>query len=142
MITGRSNFLDANLSNLGFNKSKVVCFRCREKGHFKRECKNQEPSGAKNPFGKDDYYKKSIYQQITVQLHQQKDSQTAHGKMIEDANRKAYYGIINQVDEKVAEGFSWDKYIPVDPNVKAFIAQIVKKPELMKEWMAVLSDDE
>ncbi|KAJ0467482.1 hypothetical protein HanIR_Chr14g0685721 [Helianthus annuus] len=36
----------------------------REKGHFKRECKNQEASGAKNPFGKDDYYQKAIYQQV------------------------------------------------------------------------------
>ncbi|KAJ0692724.1 putative transcription factor interactor and regulator CCHC(Zn) family [Helianthus annuus] len=37
LIIGRNDFLDANLSNLGFDKSKVVCFRCREKGHFKRE---------------------------------------------------------------------------------------------------------
>ncbi|XP_022007321.1 craniofacial development protein 2-like [Helianthus annuus] len=39
-------------------------------------------------------------------------------------------------------GFSWDKYILADSNVKAFIAQIVQKPELMKEWIAVLSEDE
>ncbi|KAJ0546553.1 putative transcription factor interactor and regulator CCHC(Zn) family [Helianthus annuus] len=95
LITGRNDFLDANLSNLGFDKSKVVCFRCREKGHFKRECKNQEPRGAKETSGKDDYYRKSIYQQITHQPHQQKEAQTAHGRMIEDANRKAYYGIVD-----------------------------------------------
>ncbi|KAJ0878177.1 putative transcription factor interactor and regulator CCHC(Zn) family [Helianthus annuus] len=52
MITGRNDFLDAHLSALGFDKSKVTCFKCREKGHFKRECKNQESSGAKNPFWK------------------------------------------------------------------------------------------
>ncbi|KAJ0849809.1 hypothetical protein HanPSC8_Chr13g0573231 [Helianthus annuus] len=63
-------------------------------------------------------------------------------KMIEDANKKAYYGIIDQEDEKMTEGFSWDKYIPADSNVRAFIAQIVQKPELMKEWMAVMPDDE
>ncbi|KAJ0445529.1 putative transcription factor interactor and regulator CCHC(Zn) family [Helianthus annuus] len=106
LITGRNDFLDANLSNLGFDKSKVVCFRCREKGHFKRECKNQEPRGEKESFGKDDYYKKSIYQQITYQPHQQKETQTAHGRMIEDANRKAYYGIVDQDNEKVAEDCS------------------------------------
>ncbi|KAJ0448390.1 putative transcription factor interactor and regulator CCHC(Zn) family [Helianthus annuus] len=126
LITGRNDFLDANLSNLGFDKSKVVCFRCREKGHFKRECKNQEPRGEKESFGKDDYYKKSIYQQITYQPHQQKETQTAHGKMIEDANRKAYYGIVDQDDEKVAEG----------------LGQIVRKPEMLKEWIEVLSDEE
>ncbi|KAM0070479.1 putative transcription factor interactor and regulator CCHC(Zn) family [Helianthus debilis subsp. tardiflorus] len=142
MITGRNDFLDAHLSALGFDKSKVTCFKCREKGHFKRECKNQETSGAKNPFGKDDYYRKAIYQQITHQPHQQKDSQTAHGKMMEDANKKAYYGIIDQDDEKVTEGFSLDKYIPDDSNVKAFITQIIQKPELMKEWKAMISDEE
>ena len=61
LITRRNDFLDEHVSTLGFYKSKVTCFRCREKGHFKRECKNQEASGAKNPFGKDDYYRKAIY---------------------------------------------------------------------------------
>ncbi|KAJ0819925.1 putative transcription factor interactor and regulator CCHC(Zn) family [Helianthus annuus] len=46
MITGRDDFRDANVSTLGFDKSKVTCFRCREKCHFKRECKNREASGA------------------------------------------------------------------------------------------------
>ncbi|KAM0046740.1 putative transcription factor interactor and regulator CCHC(Zn) family [Helianthus debilis subsp. tardiflorus] len=142
LVTGRTDFLDANLSNLGFNKSKVVCFRCREKGHFKRECKNQEPRGAKESAGKDDYYRKTIYQQITHQPDQQKEPQTAHGKMIEDANRKAYYVIVDQDDEKMAGGFSWDKYIPADSNVHAFIAHIVRKPEMLKEWMEVLFDEE
>ncbi|KAF5781427.1 putative transcription factor interactor and regulator CCHC(Zn) family [Helianthus annuus] len=142
LITGRTDFLDANLSNLGFDKSKVVCFRCREKGHFKRECKNQQPRGEKESSGKDDYYRKTIYQQITHQPHQQKEPQTAHGRMIEDANRKAYYGIIDQDDEKMAKGFSWDKFIPADSNVKAFIAHIIRKPEMLKEWMEVLSDEE
>ncbi|KAJ0809073.1 putative transcription factor interactor and regulator CCHC(Zn) family [Helianthus annuus] len=63
-ITGRNDFLDAHVSTLGFDKSKVTCFRCREKGHFKRECKGREASGAQNPFGKDDYYRKAIYQQV------------------------------------------------------------------------------
>ena len=59
-ITGRNVFLDAHVSTLGFDKSKVTCFRCREKVHFKRECKNREARGAQNPFGKDDYYRKAI----------------------------------------------------------------------------------
>ncbi|KAM0070706.1 putative Zinc finger, CCHC-type superfamily [Helianthus debilis subsp. tardiflorus] len=36
-ITGRDAFREAHVSALGFDKSKVMCFRCREKGHFKRE---------------------------------------------------------------------------------------------------------
>ncbi|KAJ0548253.1 putative transcription factor interactor and regulator CCHC(Zn) family [Helianthus annuus] len=54
-ITGRDDLCDANVSTLGFDKSKVTCFRCREKGHFKRECTNREASGAQNPFGNNDY---------------------------------------------------------------------------------------
>ncbi|KAJ0946798.1 hypothetical protein HanRHA438_Chr01g0007951 [Helianthus annuus] len=34
-ITGSDDFRDANVSTLGFDKSKVTCFCCREKGHFK-----------------------------------------------------------------------------------------------------------
>ncbi|KAJ0841339.1 putative transcription factor interactor and regulator CCHC(Zn) family [Helianthus annuus] len=85
-ITGRNDFLDAHVSTLGFDKSKVTCFGCREKGHFKRECKNREASGAQNPFGKDDYYRKAIYQQVG----QSQDSQTAHGRKIEDS--KSMFG--------------------------------------------------
>ncbi|KAJ0828286.1 putative transcription factor interactor and regulator CCHC(Zn) family [Helianthus annuus] len=76
MITGRNDFLDTHVSTLGFDKSKVTCFQCKEKGHFKRECKNQEASGAKNPFGKDDYYWKAIYQQVAHQPQQQKKRAT------------------------------------------------------------------
>ncbi|KAF5818442.1 hypothetical protein HanXRQr2_Chr02g0065301 [Helianthus annuus] len=62
--------------------------------------------------------------------------------MIEDANKKAYFRIIDQDDEKMAPGFSWDKYVDKNMEFKAFIAQIVQKPELMKEWIAVLTDEE
>ncbi|KAM0041223.1 putative transcription factor interactor and regulator CCHC(Zn) family [Helianthus debilis subsp. tardiflorus] len=82
-ITGRNDFLYAHVSTLGFDKSKVTCFRCREKGHFKRECKGREASGVHNPFGKDDYYRKAIYQQVG----QSQDPQTAHGRKIEDPKR-------------------------------------------------------
>ncbi|KAF5787411.1 putative transcription factor interactor and regulator CCHC(Zn) family [Helianthus annuus] len=71
LITGRNDFLDAHVSTLGFDKSKVTCFKCREKGHFKRECKNREANDAKNPFGKDDYYRKAIYQQVGQQQQQE-----------------------------------------------------------------------
>ncbi|KAF5767238.1 putative transcription factor interactor and regulator CCHC(Zn) family [Helianthus annuus] len=65
-ITGRDDFRDACVSTLGFDKSKVTCFRCREKGHFKRECKNREASGAQNPFNNNnDYYRKAIYHQVS-----------------------------------------------------------------------------
>ncbi|XP_035831889.1 interaptin-like [Helianthus annuus] len=45
-------------------------------------------------------------------------------------------------DEKVADGFSWDKYIPPDSKTVALIAQIVKEPDLLTEWMKVFDSNE
>ncbi|KAM0070814.1 hypothetical protein Hdeb2414_s0001g00017631 [Helianthus debilis subsp. tardiflorus] len=100
-----------------------------EKGHFKRECTNRKASEAQNPFGNNDYYQKAIYHQVAQQPYQQQEPQIAHAKkMIEEPSKRACYGIIDQVDERLPEGFSWDKYCP-DENflkTKAFVAQIVE----------------
>ncbi|KAJ0851038.1 putative transcription factor interactor and regulator CCHC(Zn) family [Helianthus annuus] len=87
MITGRYDFRDANVSTLGFDKSKVTCFRCREKRHFKRECTNREASGAKNLFGNNDYYQKAIYLQVAQQPFQQQSS-SSNAKQFEDGKKK------------------------------------------------------
>ncbi|KAJ0725151.1 putative transcription factor interactor and regulator CCHC(Zn) family [Helianthus annuus] len=60
-ITGRDEFRGMAASPLGFDKSKVTCFRCKGKGHFKRECKNQESTGNQE---KSNYYQRSIFHQI------------------------------------------------------------------------------
>ncbi|KAJ0549518.1 putative transcription factor interactor and regulator CCHC(Zn) family [Helianthus annuus] len=151
MITGRNDFLDAHVSTLGFDKSKVTCFKCREKGHFKRECKNRDANDAKNPFGKDDYYRKAIYQQVGQQ--QQKEPQVAHGRKVIKDSKRACLGnqesfnwnkyissdskacLINQDDERLPEGFSWDMFVDEKGEFKAFIAKIVKEPDIFTEWM-------
>ncbi|KAM0062627.1 putative transcription factor interactor and regulator CCHC(Zn) family [Helianthus debilis subsp. tardiflorus] len=141
-----------------FDKSKVTCFRCREKGHFKRECKNREASSAHNPFGKDDYYRKAIYQQVG----QSQEPQTAHGRKIEDPKRACLVDfswsdyissdgkaarIIDQDDEKLPKGFSWDMFVDEKGEFKAFIAKIVREPDLFATWLKsirvnVASEDE
>ncbi|KAM0052065.1 putative transcription factor interactor and regulator CCHC(Zn) family [Helianthus debilis subsp. tardiflorus] len=108
-ITGRDDFRDANVSALGFDKAKVTCFRCREKGHFKRECKNREATGAQNPFGNNDYHKKAIYHQIT-QPAQQHQAQTAHGRDVVD--KKACV-----VSQGKYDNFTWEKYLPKENKV-------------------------
>ncbi|KAM0035786.1 putative transcription factor interactor and regulator CCHC(Zn) family [Helianthus debilis subsp. tardiflorus] len=156
-ITGRNDFLDAHVSTLGFDKSKVTCFRYREKGHFKWECKNREVSGAQNPFGKNDYYRKAIYQQVG----QSQDSQTAHGRKLEDSKRACLVDfnwsnyispdskacIVDQDDERLPEGFSWDMFVDEKGEFKAFIAKIVREPDMFATWMKsigvhVTSEDE
>ncbi|KAJ0832759.1 putative transcription factor interactor and regulator CCHC(Zn) family [Helianthus annuus] len=130
----------------------------KEKGHFKRECNGREASGAQNPFGKDDYYRKAIYQQVG----QSQDPQTAHGRKIEDPKRACLVDfswsdyisseataarIIDQDDEKLPEGFSWDMFVDKKGEFKAFIAKIVREPDLFATWMKsigvnVSSEDE
>ncbi|MFS7953363.1 putative transcription factor interactor and regulator CCHC(Zn) family [Helianthus anomalus] len=117
-ITGRDDLREANVSTLGFDKSKVTCFRCREKGHFKMECTNRQASGAQNPFNNNnDYYRKSIY----------------HEDKYISADGKAC--VIDQNDEKLPEGFSWenftwDDYIPHNATVhKAFVARIEEESD-------------
>ncbi|KAJ0435718.1 putative transcription factor interactor and regulator CCHC(Zn) family [Helianthus annuus] len=136
-ITGGDEFRGMAASPLGFDKSKVTCFRCKGKGHFKGECKNQESTGSQE---KSNYYQKSIFHQID-QKPQQKEPQTAHGKLIEEANRKAYYGIIDQSDEVVAQGFSWDKYIPsgTKPNV-ALVTRILDENEDCQKRIPIFPD--
>ncbi|XP_022030972.1 uncharacterized protein LOC110931909 [Helianthus annuus] len=58
-ITGKQS-IGGPSTKLGFDKSKVTCFRCKQKGHFKRECKNSEVDETEKPFN-DDYYRKAIY---------------------------------------------------------------------------------
>ncbi|MFS7996977.1 putative transcription factor interactor and regulator CCHC(Zn) family [Helianthus anomalus] len=52
--------LEGHDMKLGFDKVKVTCFECKQKGHFKRECSNRQADVNVNPFH-DDYYKKAIY---------------------------------------------------------------------------------
>ncbi|KAJ0826973.1 putative transcription factor interactor and regulator CCHC(Zn) family [Helianthus annuus] len=61
-ITGRKS-IGGPSTKLGFDKSKVTCFKCKQKGHFKRECRNSYVvDDSENPFN-EDYYKKAIYHQ-------------------------------------------------------------------------------
>ncbi|MFS8004676.1 putative transcription factor interactor and regulator CCHC(Zn) family [Helianthus anomalus] len=103
-------------SPIGFDKSKVTCFRCKEKGHFKRECKNKESPGRQE---KNDFYQKLFFHQI--------DQQPSSSRTIEVEKKKAY--LVNQDDEKVVEGFSWDKYIP--PGL-GLVAQIFGRKSEIK----------
>ncbi|KAJ0820771.1 putative transcription factor interactor and regulator CCHC(Zn) family [Helianthus annuus] len=146
LITGRNDFLDAHDSTLGFDKSKVTCFKCREKGYFKQECKIREANDAKNPFGKDDYYRKAIYQQVGQQ--QQQEPQVAHGrKVIEDSKRACLgnqesFNWNFQDDERLPEGFSWDMFTDEKGDFKAFIAKINEvEKSVSSDESSQISDD-
>ncbi|MFS7948752.1 hypothetical protein Hanom_Chr06g00563561 [Helianthus anomalus] len=100
-----------------------------EKGHFKRECINREASGAQNPFGNNDYCRKAIHHQPYQQ------PETSHARKPEEKQKRAL--VVNQDDEKLAEGFSWDKYVPpVDEDYHAFVAEIYEDTTTEEELEA------
>ncbi|KAM0035511.1 putative transcription factor interactor and regulator CCHC(Zn) family [Helianthus debilis subsp. tardiflorus] len=128
-ITGR-NSLSGPDCKLGFDKLKVTCFKCKEKGHFKRECPNREVNNHQNPFS-NDYYRQAIY-------HKTRQQPLTQRPQIENKPEKAL--LVNQDDEKVAEGFSWDKYIPGSEG-RAMMAEIVEEPERTVETEEILSEE-
>ncbi|KAM0008103.1 putative transcription factor interactor and regulator CCHC(Zn) family [Helianthus debilis subsp. tardiflorus] len=111
-ITGR-RCLGGPTTNLGFDKSKVTCFKCKQKGDFKRECSNQNVDVNENPFH-DDYYRKAIYHRNNEQPPKINRSQTDEGS----SKEKTQALVVTQEDEE----FNWNKYIPKDGS--ALVAEI------------------
>ncbi|KAJ0622011.1 putative transcription factor interactor and regulator CCHC(Zn) family [Helianthus annuus] len=98
-------------TKLGFDKSKVTCFKCKQKGHFKREYRNTYADESENPF-REDYYKKAIY-------HQNK-SEPPRMKQIEDNKEKSRALAVIHDDE----GFDWSELLPEEDAVGyAFMAK-------------------
>ncbi|KAJ0835360.1 putative transcription factor interactor and regulator CCHC(Zn) family [Helianthus annuus] len=110
-ITGRKT-IGGPSTNLGFDKSKVTCFKCKQKGHFKRECRNAYADESENPF-RDDYYKKAIY-------HQNK-SEPPRLKQGED-NREKSRALAVIYDD---EGYDWSKEVLQEEDAvgSAFMAK-------------------
>ncbi|KAJ0940264.1 putative transcription factor interactor and regulator CCHC(Zn) family [Helianthus annuus] len=115
-ITGRKS-IGGPSTKLGFDKSKVTCFKCKHKGHFKRECRNDYADDSANPF-REDYYKKAIY-------HQNK-SEPPRLKQIEDKEKSRALAVIHD-----DEGYDWSELLPEEDAVGyAFAA---KKIVLFKD---------
>ncbi|KAJ0499661.1 putative transcription factor interactor and regulator CCHC(Zn) family [Helianthus annuus] len=91
-ITGRKS-IGGPTTKLGFDKTKVTCFKCKQKGHFKRDYVDDSA----NPF-REDYYKKAIY-------HQNK-SEPPRMKQIEDKEKSRALAVIHD-----DEGYDWSELL-------------------------------
>ncbi|KAM0044393.1 putative transcription factor interactor and regulator CCHC(Zn) family [Helianthus debilis subsp. tardiflorus] len=115
-ITGR-NSIEGPSTKLGFDKSKVTCFKCKQKGHFKRECRNSAAGETANPFH-DDYYRKAVYHRN----HEEPPKM----KQIEDNLKEKSRALAVIQDD---EGFNWSEFIPEEDAVSyAFMAQVETPP--------------
>ncbi|KAF5756976.1 putative transcription factor interactor and regulator CCHC(Zn) family [Helianthus annuus] len=100
-ITGKQT-IGGPSTKLGFNKSKVTCFKCKQKGHFKRECNNFVVDGNEHPF-RDDYYRKAIY-------HRSKEEP----KMIENNPKEKSRACAVIHDD---EGYDWSQILPEEDRI-------------------------
>ncbi|KAJ0584010.1 putative transcription factor interactor and regulator CCHC(Zn) family [Helianthus annuus] len=100
-ITGKQS-LGGPSTKLGFDKSKVTCFRSKQKGHFKRECRNSEVAKMEKPFN-DEYYRKAIY-------HRSREEP----KMIQNNPREKSRALTVFHDD---EGFDWSQILPEEDRV-------------------------
>ncbi|KAM0046020.1 putative transcription factor interactor and regulator CCHC(Zn) family [Helianthus debilis subsp. tardiflorus] len=109
-ITGR-NSIGGPSTKLGYDKSKVTCFKCKQKGHFKRECRNSAADETANPFY-DDYYKKVVY-------HRNREEPPGMKQIEETPKEKSRMLAVIQDDE----GFDWSDFFPDEDAVGfAFMA--------------------
>ncbi|KAF5797637.1 putative transcription factor interactor and regulator CCHC(Zn) family [Helianthus annuus] len=115
-ITGRKS-IGGPSTKLGFDKSKVTCFKCKQKGHFKRECRNAYADDSENPF-REDYYKRAIYHQNKLEPPRM--------KQLEDTPKEKSRALAVIHDD---EGFDWSDILPEEDVVGyAFAATTEIKP--------------
>ncbi|MFS8007492.1 putative transcription factor interactor and regulator CCHC(Zn) family [Helianthus anomalus] len=126
-ITGR-NCLEGPDMKLGFDKEKVTYFKCKQKGHFKRECTNCQADDSVNPF-QEDYYKKAIYYRNNEQPSRKQIEERSSKEM-----KQAMLTIHDVSDRPKTfhedEGFDWSKYIKEEKREKkALVAEIEESRE-------------
>ncbi|KAJ0750152.1 putative transcription factor interactor and regulator CCHC(Zn) family [Helianthus annuus] len=121
-IIGRQS-IGGPSTKLGFDKSKVTFFKCKQKGHFKRECRNSAADETANPF-RDDYYRKAVY-------HRNRE-EPSKLKQIEDNQGKEKWRALAVIQDE--EGFNWNDFLPEEDFVgSAFMAQVEPEPAYHRE---------
>ncbi|KAJ0615096.1 putative transcription factor interactor and regulator CCHC(Zn) family [Helianthus annuus] len=132
-ITGRQELAGLLSTKLGFDKSNVACFRCKQNVHFKRGCVNQEVADHGNPFH-DDYYKKEIYHKTVEHTSGESLKRITGGSPKEKS--QALVWVHDHAKHRIIhndEGFNLGDYITDDGS--AFVAEVKErtKEEILQE---------
>ncbi|KAM0013470.1 putative transcription factor interactor and regulator CCHC(Zn) family [Helianthus debilis subsp. tardiflorus] len=132
-ITGRK-CLEGPEMKIGFDKSKVTYFKCKQKGHFKRDSTNNKADDSVNLF-QDDYYKKAIYhhnneQPTRKQLEESSSKEKKQAVLtIRDRSESNILQDDNNWRIQDDEGFNRNDHIKEDGELKAMVAKIKKSRE-------------
>ncbi|KAM0014041.1 putative transcription factor interactor and regulator CCHC(Zn) family [Helianthus debilis subsp. tardiflorus] len=130
-ITGRNDLGGLLSTKLGFDKSKVTCFRCKQKGNFKRGCVNREIADHGNPFH-EDYYKRPFILKTGEHMTRAGLRQIAEGSSKDNTQALVAQGYSPNTFHD-DEGFNWNKYL--NEGKRALVVEVKErtKEEILQE---------
>ncbi|KAM0052434.1 putative transcription factor interactor and regulator CCHC(Zn) family [Helianthus debilis subsp. tardiflorus] len=101
-------------TKLGLDKSKVTYFKCKQKSHFKRECRNSVVKETANPF-QDDYYRKAVYHRTREEPSKMKQIEK---NLVKEKSRAL---AVIQDDE----AFNWNDFLTEEDYIgPALVAEV------------------
>ncbi|KAJ9558078.1 hypothetical protein OSB04_012692 [Centaurea solstitialis] len=137
--TGRRNFGMRKNDRLGFDKSKVECYKCHGLGHFARECRgsynNQQQSQQNNQQQNQQNQQQNPLQHNQQQFSQQQQNQNVHNQQQHhfssnraNNNRNPNSGSSQALVSQEGAGFDWSDQAEDQVQNQAFMAEIKEEP--------------
>ncbi|KAJ9544511.1 hypothetical protein OSB04_024218 [Centaurea solstitialis] len=137
--TGRRNFGMRKDDRLGFDKSKVECYKCHGLGHFARECRgsynnqqqNQQNNQQQNQQNQQQNPLQHNQQQFGQQQNQNVHNQHQHpfsSNRANNNNRNPNSGSSQALVSQEGAGFDWSDQAEDQVQNQAFMAEIKEEP--------------
>ncbi|KAJ9536395.1 hypothetical protein OSB04_un000430 [Centaurea solstitialis] len=130
--TGRRNFGMRKDDRLGFDKSKVECYKCHGLGHFARECRGSYNNQQQNQQNQ----QQNPLQHNQQQFGQQQQNQNMHNQQqhhfssnrANNNNRNPNSGSSQALVSQEGAGFDWSDQAEDQVQNQAFMAEIKEEP--------------
>ncbi|KAJ9535349.1 LOW QUALITY PROTEIN: hypothetical protein OSB04_un001540 [Centaurea solstitialis] len=138
--TGRRNFGMRKDDRLGFDKSKVECYKCHGLGHFACECRgsynNQQQNQQNNQQQNQQNQQQNSQQHNQQQFSQQQQKQNVHNQQqhhfssnrANNNNRNPNSGSSQALVSQEGAGFDWSDQAEDQLQNQAFMAEIKEEP--------------
>ncbi|KAJ9536392.1 hypothetical protein OSB04_un000427 [Centaurea solstitialis] len=133
--TGRRNFGMRKDDRLGFDKSKVECYKCHGLGHFARECRGSYNNQQQNQQNQQNQQQNPL-QHNQQQFGQQQQNQNMHNQQqhhfssnrANNNNRNPNSGSSQALVSQEGAGFDWSDQAEDQVQNQAFMAEIKEEP--------------